>query len=71
MQLRQEYGYDINPSDPQFADRIAEKEKEHAKRAKEEKKKLKAEKMAAKAERAVEFDRQQADGKKAESTSTS
>jgi len=42
FQLKQEYGYAINPHDPQFAEKIAAKEKEYAKRAKEEKKKTKA-----------------------------
>ena len=40
----------MNPTDPQFADKIAEKEKEQAKRAKEEKKKERAEKERAKRE---------------------
>ena len=38
FQLREEFGYDINPHDPAFADKIAAKEKEIAKRAKDEKK---------------------------------
>ena len=50
FQLRQEFGYDVNPSDPQLADKIAEKEKEHAKKAKEDKKKERAEKERAKRE---------------------
>ena len=29
LQLRQEYGYDIDPNLPQFAERLAEKEKEY------------------------------------------
>merc|ERR1712150_411867 len=37
-ELREEFGYDINMNDPQFAGKIAEKEKEIAKRIKEEKK---------------------------------
>lgn len=37
-ELREEFGYDINMNDPQFADKIAEKEKEISKRIKEEKK---------------------------------
>ena len=40
FQLKQEYGYAINPSDPQFAEKIAAKEKEWSKQAKEEKKKM-------------------------------
>ena len=36
-QLREEYGYEINPNDPQFASRIEEKEKEIAKIKKKEK----------------------------------
>ena len=44
FQLRQEFGYEVNASDPQFAEKIAAKEKEYAKRAKEEKKKDKVEK---------------------------
>ena len=45
--MRQEYGYDVNTNDPQFAEKIAAKEKEFAKRAKEEKKKDKEEKAKA------------------------
>ena len=40
--MKQEYGYAVNPLDPQFAEKIAAKEKEHSKIAKEEKKKMKA-----------------------------
>merc|ERR1739838_1267392 len=36
-ELREEYGYEINPNDPQFASRIEEKEKEMAKLKKVEK----------------------------------
>lgn len=36
-ELREEYGYEINPNDPQFASRIEEKEKEIAKIKKKEK----------------------------------
>ena len=50
FQLKQEFGYAINPLDPQFADKIAAKEKEYAKKAREEKKKLRQEKKAAFAE---------------------
>ena len=42
FQLKQEYGYAVNPLDPQFAEKIAAKEKEYSKVAKEEKKKMKA-----------------------------
>jgi hypothetical protein len=45
FQLRQEYGYDVNPLDPQFAERFAAKEKEMSKAAKAEKKRLREEKM--------------------------
>ena len=38
FQLREEYGYEINPNDPQFAERIEEKEKEIAKAKKQDKK---------------------------------
>ena len=38
FQLRQEFGYDVSPAIPQFAERYAAKEKEFTKRAKEEKK---------------------------------
>lgn len=52
-ELREEYGYEVNPADPQFADKIAEKEKRMAKEAKEEKKlrkeKILEEKKAAEA----------------------
>merc|ERR1711997_1388953 len=37
-ELREEYGYEINPNDPQFAERIEEKEKEIAKAKKQDKK---------------------------------
>lgn len=37
-ELRDEYGYEINPNDPQFAERIEEKEKEIAKAKKLDKK---------------------------------
>lgn len=47
-ELRQEFGYNVDPNDPQFADKIAEKEKALAKRQKEEKRKEKAEFKAAK-----------------------
>ena len=42
--MRQEFGYNVNTNDPQFAEKIAEKEKEFSKRAKEEKKKQREEK---------------------------
>lgn len=45
FQLRQEYGYDVDPRQPQFAEKIAEKEKEYIKKEKEEKKRLRAEKL--------------------------
>merc|ERR1712037_13336 len=44
--LRQEYGYDIDPNLPQFAERLAEKEKEYSKLAREEKKAKKAQRKA-------------------------
>ena len=50
LQLREEYGYEINPNDPQFASIIEEKEAEMAKAKKQEKKaqeKLKKDKQAA------------------------
>lgn len=37
-ELRQEFGYDVNTSDPQFAEKVAAKEKEFSKKIKEEKK---------------------------------
>jgi len=37
-ELREEYGYEINPNDPQFAERIEEKEKEITKAKKQDKK---------------------------------
>ena len=57
FQLREEFGYEINPNDPQFADRIAEKEKEMAKAIKAEKKLRKqenAEKYAAQQQEKVD-----------------
>ena len=45
-QLRQEYGYDIDPNQPQFAQRLEEKEKQYSKMMKEEKKAKKAERKA-------------------------
>ena len=41
FQLREEFGYDVNPHDPAFAEKIAEKEREIAKRTKDEKKQKK------------------------------
>ena len=41
FQLREEFGYDVNPHDPAFAEKIAEKEREIAKRVKDEKKQKK------------------------------
>ena len=38
LQLRQEYGYDIDPNQPQFAQRLEEKEKEYTKLEREERK---------------------------------
>ena len=52
-QLRQEYGYDIDPNQPQFAQRLEEKEKEYSKMMKEEKKAKKAERRAKYAEEAA------------------
>ena len=52
-QLRQEYGYDIDPNQPQFAQRLEEKEKEYSKMMKEEKKAKKAERKAKFAEEAA------------------
>jgi len=46
-ELREEYGYEINPNDPQFASRIEEKEKEIAKLKKLEKKTKKREQAQA------------------------
>ena len=43
--LRQEYGYEIDPSQQQFAERIAEKEKEYSKMAREKRKLERAEKV--------------------------
>jgi len=48
-QLRQEYGYDLDPLNPHYAEKIAEKEKEFLKIEKEEKKKRRAEQARAKA----------------------
>jgi len=50
--LRQEYGYDIDPTQPQFAQRLEEKEKEYNKMLKEERKAKKAERRAKFAEEA-------------------
>ena len=47
FQLRAEFGYDVNTADPQFAEKLAAKEKEYAKKAKEEKKREREEKMKA------------------------
>ena len=47
FQLRQEFGYDVNANDPQFAEKLAAKEKEYSKKAKEEKKREKEEKIKA------------------------
>ncbi len=41
--MREEYGYDMDPNNPHYAEKIAEKEKEYLKREKEEKKKRRAE----------------------------
>ena len=46
-ELRQEYGYDLDPNVPHFAEKIAEKEKEIAKAAKAEKKAKKKEEAEA------------------------
>ena len=56
FQLKQEYGYAINPLDPQFAEKIAAKEKEYSKKAKEEKKKLRQDKKAGFVETKAEAD---------------
>lgn len=53
-ELRKEYGYDVNPNDPQFAEKIAEKEKIMAKEAKEAKKQLKEKKLEEKKAAAAE-----------------
>ena len=45
--MRQEFGYDVNPMVPGFADKYAEKEKEYAKAAKESRKKEKQERKEA------------------------
>ena len=60
FQLKQEYGYAINPNDPQFAEKIAAKEKEFSKQAKEEKKKLRQERKTdfKRAEEKTEEDQQ-------------
>ena len=61
FQLRQEFGYDVNANDPQFAEKLAAKEKEYSKKAKEEKKRDKEEKIKA----YKEFEKQEvARGKK-------
>merc|ERR1712001_476806 len=44
-ELRQEFGYDVNTSDPQFAEKIAAKEKELNKKIKAEKKREKEERV--------------------------
>jgi len=46
FQLRQEYGYDLDPLNPHYAEKIAEKEKVFLKAEKEEKKKKRAEEAA-------------------------
>ena len=45
--MRQEYGYDVNASLPQFQEKYAAKEKEFSKRAKEQKKIDRAERKQA------------------------
>ena len=45
--MRQEFGYDVNPMVPGFADKYAEKEKAYAKAAKEDKKREKQERKDA------------------------
>ncbi len=47
FQLRQEYGYDLDPQNPHYAEKIAEKEKEIAKAEKKAKKLKKAEQKKA------------------------
>merc|ERR1711862_877580 len=44
-ELREEFGYEVNPDDQQFAEKIAEKEKEMAKAIKAERKLKKQEHM--------------------------
>ena len=51
-QLKEEFGYDINPNNPQLRSKIEEKEKEWAQRQKDAKKKKAEEFKAAKAEEA-------------------
>lgn len=46
-ELRQEFGYDVNPMVPGFADKYAEKEKQYAKAAKEDKKRERQERKDA------------------------
>ena len=64
FQLRQEFGYDVNANDPQFAEKLAAKEKEYSKKAKEEKKRDKEEKIKA----YKEFEKQEVAGVKKEET---
>ena len=54
-ELKEEFGYDIDPQLPQFQQAIQRKEAEIAKRDKDERKKLKAEKLRLKAEREAAF----------------
>ena len=67
-ELRQEFGYDVNPNDPQFKDKIEEKEKSLAKRLKEEKK---ARRLAAKAEAEMKAKSVESSSEDTEKSSTS
>ena len=64
FQLREEYGYDVDPSLPMFAEKIAEKEKALAKAAKEEKKRRR--KDMAEEEKAKEREREEEEIKEKE-----
>lgn len=50
FQLRQEYGYDVDPNLPKFAEQIAEKEKAYRKEEKVLKTQTKKEKLKARME---------------------
>ena len=68
FQLRQEFGYDVNANDPQFAEKLAAKEKEYSKKAKEEKKREKEEKIKAYKESSSNDVKQEVAGVKKEET---
>ena len=68
FQLRQEFGYDVNANDPQFAKKLAAKEKEYSKKAKEEKKREKEERIKTYKESSINVEKQEVASVKKEET---